>query len=556
MGKGDNAKRLADLLIRMRSESAADPSRRNKPLLPSATIDSLIIIDRVIDPATPLLTQLTYEGLLDETFHISNCQIEVSTSIIGALPSANTPPTNTSASGSSSQPPTGSTAPLRRRVVLTPTDTLYSTLRTTPISLIGPTLNRTARRLQTDFSLGPQNNKTVSELRDFVTKLPGYQAEQQSLKIHTSLAEHILSQTRQELWTKSLEVQQNVIAGTDPSSLNELIEELIARDVPLTDVLRLLCLASVVNNGLRSRDFDSFKRLVAQAYGYQHIVTLSALERMGLLVPSSSRSIGGVTSTLGASVGGLSSYVPGLGLISNNNNSNTNTNKSISPAPSARTPLADPKLVVPDATLYNSLRKPLHLIIDDIDDSDPSDIAYTYSGYAPLSVRIVQTILQKQYLAALTANASNTARTKGSSLAPAVAAAARIPSDIAQEGWGKELFEGVVGRYVKGAVVDIVQSPLEGDKAGHVRNNLMSHGGGGSGAKAKTTVIFFLGGVTYAEVAAVRLIAQQFAQGAEEGLASGDPSGGAKQLLIITTSMLRGDTVVSTAINASEPRRI
>ena len=39
----------------------------------SERIDSLIIIDRRVDLITPLLTQLTYEGLVDELFGIKNC---------------------------------------------------------------------------------------------------------------------------------------------------------------------------------------------------------------------------------------------------------------------------------------------------------------------------------------------------------------------------------------------------------------------------------------------------------------------------------------------------
>jgi len=30
------------------------------------------------------------------------------------------------------------------------------------------------------------------------------------------------------------------------------------------------------------------------------------------------------------------------------------------------------------------------LVLDDINDKEPDDIAYVYSGYAPLSVRLVQ----------------------------------------------------------------------------------------------------------------------------------------------------------------------
>lgn len=40
----------------------------------SDKIDSLIILDRQVDMITPLLTQLTYEGLIDELIGIKNCE--------------------------------------------------------------------------------------------------------------------------------------------------------------------------------------------------------------------------------------------------------------------------------------------------------------------------------------------------------------------------------------------------------------------------------------------------------------------------------------------------
>lgn len=40
----------------------------------SKQFDSLVIIDRATDLITPFLTQLTYEGLLDEYFGIKNSE--------------------------------------------------------------------------------------------------------------------------------------------------------------------------------------------------------------------------------------------------------------------------------------------------------------------------------------------------------------------------------------------------------------------------------------------------------------------------------------------------
>ena len=40
-------------------------------------IDSLVLVDRSVDPLTPLCNQLTYEGLVDETLHIKNGVVQL-----------------------------------------------------------------------------------------------------------------------------------------------------------------------------------------------------------------------------------------------------------------------------------------------------------------------------------------------------------------------------------------------------------------------------------------------------------------------------------------------
>src|SRR5204862_2509962 len=125
--------------------------------------------------------------------------------------------------------------------------------------------------------------KSTTELREFVNKLPAYQAEHTSLKIHTNLAEEIMRHTRCDIFRRALEVQQNIAAGADPMHQHDTIEEVIARDVPIATVLRLLCLESCITGGLRPRDLEIFKKQILQAYGYPHLMTLHCLEKMELL---------------------------------------------------------------------------------------------------------------------------------------------------------------------------------------------------------------------------------------------------------------------------------
>ena len=55
VAKGDAAKKLAAQVEKLRPD-----------VQPSEHIDSMIILDRAVDWATPMCTQLTYEGMLDE----------------------------------------------------------------------------------------------------------------------------------------------------------------------------------------------------------------------------------------------------------------------------------------------------------------------------------------------------------------------------------------------------------------------------------------------------------------------------------------------------------
>lgn len=65
-----HCQRLSQLLDK---ESILLPANSD-PSITSDKFDSLIILDRRVDMITPLLTQLTYEGLVDELVGIKNCE--------------------------------------------------------------------------------------------------------------------------------------------------------------------------------------------------------------------------------------------------------------------------------------------------------------------------------------------------------------------------------------------------------------------------------------------------------------------------------------------------
>ncbi|CAI6057241.1 unnamed protein product [Clonostachys chloroleuca] len=435
IGKGDNAKKVADLLGRMRQELLAggDSSEANRAgLTPSTTNDSVIIIDREVDFVTPLLTQLTYEGLIDEVFEIQNNQTKVDTAIVGA-------PAQSQSSAATPQS-------RKRTIQLDSSDKLYDQLRDANFAIVGSLLNKVARRLQqvqSDYET-KHKTKTIAELKEFVGQLPGYQQEHQSARIHTGLAEEIIKHTRSDQFKGLLEVQQNIAAGADPSTQADRIEELVARDTPIREVLRLLCIYSCISGGIKPKEFDHFKRLILQGYGHQHILTLNSLEKLQLFLSRSSP---------------LAGMIPMTGNAGPSGGAKTN---------------------------YTYLRKQLRLIVDEVQEDDPNDIAYVYSGYAPLSIRLVQCILQKQYLLSVTKGGGSNA------------ANAALSSGAATQGWHG--FDDAV-KHVRGQTFYELQKGE--DKAVKARALLS-----GSGNR-QTVFVVFVGGITFTEIAALRFIAKQ-----------------------------------------------
>lgn len=266
-----------------------------------------------------------------------------------------------------------------------------------------------------------------------------------------------MKHTRSEMFNKALEVQQNLVAGVDPSSQHEVVEELIARDAPLEAILRLLCIESFMATGLKPKDFENFKREILHAYGYQHLLTLDALEKLGFFQSRSAASASGTA-----------------------------------------------------RTNFTNLRKTLRLIVDEVNEHDPDDIAYVYSGYAPLSIRLVQCVVQKPLM---TAAAKGRRGEDGTNAGVNVGAV----------GWRG--FEDVL-KNVSGKTFD---EPQRGEEKAVRARNILN----GQNDK-KVTVVFFLGGCTFTEISALRFIGRR-----EEAR---------RQIVIGTTAIVNGNKMMRAAL--------
>ncbi|OBZ88579.1 Vacuolar protein sorting-associated protein 33A [Choanephora cucurbitarum] len=508
LGKGDAAKQLADMLLRMRKEQAvidqvsSATAYKTPSLLNTVSnhIDQFIIIDRNVDLVTPLCTELTYEGLIDETMGIKHCFVELDASLVNPAQSANTAKSPQTTPGIAGVPSpvvgTGSSAGLnappaapikKKKYVLNSSDKLFSQLRDQNFAVVGNMLNKIAKRINENYE-ERHNAKTVAQIRDFVGRLSELQQEHQSLKIHTGIAEEIIGYTVTDEFNKVLEVQQNVVAGIDGNREPDYIEEMINKQKPLVQVLRLLCLMSLAQGGLKQKVYEHFEREIVQAYGYEHIETLHRLEKLGLWTKR--------------------------------------TNSAAS------------------RSTFAQCRRLLKLIVDDVDERHPNDISYVYSGYAPLSIRLIQSAMQKlnqgtvptagtsaaslfSYVGNSTAQfiqeKSNHLTSNFNHHTPTQANQNSVITNTESGGWrGSE----DILRLLPGQAFDIKQTVEYGTETNIAMAKAKRHGL----QHGKTTIVFFLGGCTHTEVSAVRFLAQH-----DEG----------RDYLVATTQMINGNSILA-----------
>ena len=296
-GKGEAAMKVKDMLLRKRLE-------RTEEITVKPEIESVILIDRAVDLITPLCSQLTYEGFIDELYGIQNNLMEL-------------PPRIAPADGKGK----------KVKVELNSGDKLYSEIRDMNFSYVGELLSRRAKNLSREYD-ERHNAKTVSQIKQFTSKLKRLQEEQTSLRMHTDIASDIMVSAKDPDFLAGLEVEQNFVCGTDSDKSNEYIEDCICRKDNLLKVLRLICLQSITNGGLKPKVFEFYKKELLQTYGFEHMLTLDLLDQIGMFKQQDGRN------------------------------------------------------------LFPGVRKALKLIVDD--EHLEEDISYTHSGYAPLSVRLVQ----------------------------------------------------------------------------------------------------------------------------------------------------------------------
>lgn len=119
--------------------------------IPQSQIDHLLLLDRGVDLLTPLATQLTYEGLIDEIFGISNT-------------TAQFPPERFARSDDG---PTDISAE-KKQIILNSGEELFAEIRDKNFNAVGPALSRKAKLISSQFEERHEEKKQCKKLNNLL----------------------------------------------------------------------------------------------------------------------------------------------------------------------------------------------------------------------------------------------------------------------------------------------------------------------------------------------------------------------------------------------------
>uniref|UniRef100_A0A671K681 Vacuolar protein sorting-associated protein 33B-like n=1 Tax=Sinocyclocheilus anshuiensis TaxID=1608454 RepID=A0A671K681_9TELE len=298
----------------------------------------VFLIDRDVDFVTPLCSQVVYEGLVDDIFRIKCGSVEFGPNVTSSDKSI--------------------------KVMLNSQDKVFDEIRNEHFSNVFGFLSQKAKNLQTAYD--KRRGMDIQQMKAFVAdELKGLKQEHRLLSLRKSVSNNMYTVTKDFYLKKSL------LEGFEICECITHIEEHINRQVSMIDSLRLLCLLSITENGILSKDYKSLKAQYLQSYGIEHLLTFANLRQLGLL---EEQQAGETLTVMESKVGKLV------------------TDKTVGKLTDAFSSLAK-------KSNFRALSKRLALVPKSGEEYDlrvPRDMAYVFSGaYIPLSCKLIEQVMER-----------------------------------------------------------------------------------------------------------------------------------------------------------------
>jgi len=180
-------------------------------------IQTCIVIDREVDFVTPLVTPLTYEGLIDEVLGIRNGFVKIDESLVAKESKEEENTETEKREKEKEMPPATYTNEPEKQIPipLNSTDSLFSILRNQNIEKIGTYLQEQAKIIRESMNNFRDNksSKSITEIHKFVKHLPSLTKDYKSLTQHINIAELIKQTTTSTAFRERWQIERAMIEG-------------------------------------------------------------------------------------------------------------------------------------------------------------------------------------------------------------------------------------------------------------------------------------------------------------------------------------------------------
>jgi hypothetical protein len=206
-------------------------------------------------------------------------------------------------------------------------DVLYQQIRHRHIKAAGPYLHEQAKNFAQLKNVNAASS--IAELKQMTEQLRVLEPQRQSLSLHSNIAAQLIKFVSSDEFHRIIEFQQNSYVGVNTNQDVAYLEECIYKKEPLSKVLRLFIVVHLTV-GLNPKQFEFIKNEIYQTYGHHHLLTFMNFEQVGLLRSAESKSN------------------------------------------------------------FSSLAKKWRLMVDDVDEVNPNDSSFAFSGQASITMRLIE----------------------------------------------------------------------------------------------------------------------------------------------------------------------
>lgn len=302
--KGDLAKKLNKMLCE--EENNVNLEEEPKTL-------ACIMMDRTIDMITPIITNHVYEALLDDNFGIDFNMIKVSPKLLEKDVKAES-----------------------IKLDLSKNDKFYTKIKDYSFNQIRSYLPARLQEHNKIIDETKKKTRDLSKIQADLENVSKIKEERASLTNHINLADFISKKERLPITRFYYMYEQGLLFGDLPDKIQEFIFDEIRKKSDEYDILKIICLYSIVQGGFKSKIYDQLRKEFFLVYGFQELFMWRNLEKLRVLKAADNQNF------------------------------------------------------------YSSLNKKLNLMNDEeFDTKEQKDASYVYNGFCPIIIRLLEKLVEK-----------------------------------------------------------------------------------------------------------------------------------------------------------------